>query len=195
MKEKTKLTIIGLTIAGLIVVPMLFSVIGGLISVSTMQKVSSENPFVVSSLEKWTIYNDAQNGFSLSYPPEMYLADKPFGVFSATFLLADLKNLEQPEESTPRIQVYKSDTPIEEFVKTMNEQRNKDQFPEFHKLEFEGKVVYQTKALDPEVIFTETVIGNDNKSYLLELFTIEKKNDELIKAYEEMVKSFKILDE
>jgi hypothetical protein len=194
MREKARLTIFGGVILAAILIPILISVVGGMRSLSVRQ-TSVENPFIVSSTDKWALHEDQENGFSISYPPEMYLAENAFGVFSATFLLNDLKNVVQPEESTPRIQVYKTDTPVDEFIKTMNDQRNKDQFPEFQKIEIKLGTAYLTKAIDPEVIFTETVIGNDKKSYLVELFTIEKKNDELVKAYGQMLNSFKILDE
>lgn len=195
MNERTKLSIVGGIIAGVIIIPIIVSVFGGLRSLSQNTPVPVENPFVVSALDKWSVYKNQENGFSIAYPPEMYLSEKPFGVFSATFLLNDLKSVVQPEESTPRIQVYKTDSPVEEFTKTMNEQRNKEQFPQFSEIDINGNKAYQTKALDPEVIFTETVFGNDKKSYLIELFTVEKKNDELVKAYGQMLNSFKILDE
>lgn len=198
-KQKRVLTVIGVTVIAIIVSPVIFSVAGSIYSLSINRPlpIPKENPLTVSEDSKWMKHTDKQTGFSISYPPEMYLSEKPFKGYHATFLLTDLKeimNMNFPSEIAPRIQVFKSDTPISEFLPQINENRNKDQFPEFAEIELNGYEAYQTKAFDPEVIFTHTIIGNENKTYLLELFTIEKENDALKEIYDRMLQSFEILE-
>ena len=94
----------------------------------------------------------------------------------------------------PRIAVYKIDKGLNETVQFSNEQRNKDQFPEFSEIDINGVRAFQTKALDTEVLFTHTIFGNEKSAYIVELFTIEKENQALINTYEEMLKNFKILE-
>jgi hypothetical protein len=197
MSQKKKLAIIGLLIAGLLIVPVVIQVTLSLISLrANTPQVPKENPLKISSIESWETHIDSEKGYSVKYPPEMYLSDTPFPGYITTFLLTDLKPLRElglPDEVTPRVQVFAIDTPLEEFVAGLNENRSEDQFPEFSQIELNGSSAYQTKAFDQEVIFTHTVFGDDNKSFLIELFTIEKENDELKKAYEDMISTFEIL--
>lgn len=197
-KQKRILTVIGVAVIGIIVAPVIFSVAGSIYSLSVNRPIAvpKENPLTVSDDSKWVKYTDPA-GFSISYPPEMYLSEKPFEGYHATFLLTDLKevmDMNFPSEIAPRIQVFKSDISISEFLVQINENRNKEQFPEFTKIELKGYEAYQTKAIDPEVIFTHTIIGNEEKSYLVELFTIEKENAALKEIYERMLQSFEILE-
>lgn len=194
--QTRKLAIIGTLIAGAIVVPLVIQVTLSMLSLSRNRPipVPSSNPLTVSNESDWQKYTNEEQGFSISYPPELYPAENPFEGYSATFLISDLKEFEIPAEISPRVQVFAIDTPVSEFVDEMNDGRNIEQFPEFEEIELNGKSAYQTKALDPEVIFTHTIVGNGEKSYLIELFTIEKENDALKEIYEIMVSSFEIIE-
>lgn len=189
-KDKIIFTAIGLIVLAIILIPMVTGVVGGIISVNKAN-IPKENPLTISNEENWLSYKNEEKKFSLQYPPEMYVSEKAFTGFTTTFLLNDLKNLTLPEGATPRIQVFASDRPIKEALKEVNENRNKEQFPEFKPFQMNNYEAYQTKANSPEIIFTHTLVGDDKGSYLIELFTIEKENKALVDTYDKLLKSFR----
>lgn len=191
-RQKTLLAIVGTTVAAIILFPVFIGIVGGYFS--THQKrvpVPSHNPLSVSTEEKWLTFTTEK--YKVLYPPEMYQSEKPIEGYTVTFLFSNLRGFDIPVEIQPRIQIYASELPIAEFLEETNKARNKEQFAEFAKIELNDYEVYQTKALDPEVIFTHTIIGDDKESYLIELFTIEKENDVLKNTYDKMISSFEML--
>jgi len=196
MSQRGKLTLIGIGIIALLIVPVLIQVTRSLYSLQNTPPPPTENPLQISEMDSWETYHDQEAGFLIKYPPEMYPEVPPFEGYSATFLLLGLKQLRDlglPDEVSPRIQVFASDMSVDEFLTKSNEMRNAEQFPEFAKIDLDDYEAYQTKAFDREVIFTHTIVGNEEKSFLFELFSIEKENHELRKAYEEMLSTFEIL--
>lgn len=190
-RTKLILSIVGLVIILIIIIPILVGIGASLFSLSKSY-TAEPNPLNISEAENWQAYIDEQNGFSIQYPPELYVSEKPFEGFAVTFQITDLKELALSPDVAPRIQIFVSDMPVSELLKKVNDNRNKEQFGEFQKIDINGYEAYQTTALDEKVIFTDTIVGNDNKSYLIELFTTEQENPALRQAYEKMLKSFKI---
>lgn len=125
------------------------------------------------------------------YPSNMNILETPLYGADITVMFSSV-DVSISEEMRPRIQIYKVDTPVDEVYLAANESRNKDQFPEFSEIEIDGKKMYQTKALDPEVIFTHTIFGDENKSYLIEMFSSEVENDQLQNAYQHVVETFNL---
>lgn len=195
-KQKTKLALVGVAIVAFILLPLTVQVVRSLYSLSINRtSVPTENPLTVSDQSMWQEYIDSENGFSVLYPPEVYIRETPFEGYTTTFLLTNLKEVMDmgfPKDIAPRIQVFVAETPIATLVSELNEARNIEQFPEYSPIELNGYEAYQTKALDSEVIFTHTIIGNEEKSYLIEMFTIEKENAALQEIYERMLQSFEI---
>lgn len=137
----------------------------------------------------WHKYD--KEGISFEYPSNMQVLETPLygALVTVMFNTADL---DIPEEMKPRIQIYKVDETLDTVVRALNTSRNKDQFPELSAVEIGNKKAYQTKALDPEIIFTHTVLGDENTTYLFEMFSSEVKNDELQNAYQRVVETFNL---
>lgn len=125
------------------------------------------------------------------FPSSMKVLETPLYGANITIMFNNV-DVNIGEEMRPRIQVYKVDTPVEEVVLAANESRNKDQFPEFSELVISGKKAYQTKALNPEIIFTHTILGDENTTYLFEMFSNEVENNELQNAYQHVVETFNL---
>lgn len=202
IKMRNKNTVAGLAgamVALAIIIPVLYGVVGGLASLSMRdnQAVPTSNPLAVSDYSHWKLYDDSEVGYRVKYPPELYVSKTPFSGFTTTFQLSALKDIaaQIPDDIEPRIQIFKSSSPVTLFVDEVNKSRNAEQFPEFTQININKKNAYQTKAIDPEVIFTHTIIGDENNSYLIELFTIEKENDALKEIYQKMLESFEIIQQ
>lgn len=195
-KTRKVLVLIGVTIFLIVALPIIIGVGLSLYSLTKTPAPTATpepNPLTITEGTKWQTYTDKDAGFSIDYPPELYVADKPFQGFTATFLITSLKSLSLSESIAPRIQVYAADMPINTLLKDVNTNRNTDEFPEFSEISLNGYKAYQTSAKDPNIIFSHTIIGDAKKSYLIELFTVEQQNDALKEAYQKMLQSFKIL--
>lgn len=191
-RQKIILTIVGGLVATIILFPFFIAIIGGYSSAH--KKIASpptQNPLEISSDDNWETFST--ESYKISYPPEMYMSDEPLEGYTNTFLISGLRDFDIPLEIQPRIQIYASGLPVDKLLNQTNDGRNKEQFAEFSELSLARYKAYQTKALDPEVIFTHTIIGDDDESYLIELFTIEKENDALKSVYDKMIYSFEIL--
>jgi hypothetical protein len=182
---------------GIIIIPTVVQVVLGLYSLNRQPEaaaVETQTPRVLSDKSTWPSHTDVDNKFSILYPTEMYPAEKPFSNFAVTFLIKGLESVDFPPDMAPRIQIYVTEKPVGDFVKEVNEARNKEQFPEFSPIELNGYTAYQTKALDQSVIFTHTIISSGKKTYLIEIFSTERDNKVIRGVYDEMLKSFKILE-
>ncbi|RJR28153.1 hypothetical protein C4564_06355 [Candidatus Microgenomates bacterium] len=137
----------------------------------------------------WEKYK--KDNISFEYPSNMRVVETPLYGANITIVFNNI-DTSISEEMRPRIQIYKVEEPIGTVVAALNNSRNKDQFPELSEIEIGNKSAYQTKAIDPQIIFTHTVLGNENTTYLFEMFSSEVKNNELQNAYEHVVETFNL---
>lgn len=189
---------VGFAVLLFVVVLPMWQIVGNMLFRANSRMVEEQPAKTEVAELQWETYTNSERGFSISYPSnsfyKMRVAEPPFDGYHATFLLSILDQLKIPDEIAPRVQIFSSNTPITDMVQALNEARNKDQFPEFFKIELAEYEAYQTHAYDHEVIFTQTVIGNTSRSFIVELFSTEKENKFLQELYKEMVASFKILE-
>ena len=162
-------------------------------NITSQTNITRYEPKTVNT-DDWLTYENKDLGFLIKYPGSFYPESEPPEPYDVSFYSSYIRALNLPEEIQPKIQIFKEEISIENLKNEVNDARNPDQFPEFSEVQINGQTAYQTKAFDPEVIFVHTIVGNTDEAYIIELFTTEKKNDDLEDLYNTMLETFTIIN-